>query len=79
MSPPVDGVGAWETFDVGTAKTEYWESVPILVCLMDRKEELKDLTVRVLSGFARQNHNLRVSLSHCIFAQLDGFDSRVGE
>ena len=54
---------SWESFDVQTASTLYWKSVPVLVKQHDREEQKVDLTVRILSGVNRNNHNSRVSKS----------------
>lgn len=48
-------------FDVQTATTLFWKPVPVLLKQLDREDMLEDLTFRILTGFARQNHNLRVS------------------
>ncbi|GMH41103.1 hypothetical protein BSKO_09013 [Bryopsis sp. KO-2023] len=55
---------SWETFDVQTASTLYWQSVPVLLKHLDREEQVEELTVRILSGFTRQNHNLRILRVH---------------
>ena len=52
---------SWESFDVQTASTLYWKTVPVLVKQNDREEQKVDLTVRILSGVNRNNHNSRVS------------------
>ncbi|CAD7701284.1 unnamed protein product, partial [Ostreobium quekettii] len=59
-----DASGSWETFDVASASTQFWERVPVVTKAGDREEELRELTVRILSGFARQNHNLRILRVH---------------
>lgn len=51
---------SWESFDVQTASTLYWKALPVLVKQNDREEQSNDLTVRILSGVNRNNHNSRV-------------------
>ena len=51
---------AYESFDVQTASTLYWKTVPALLRLQDREEQSGELTVRILSGLNRNNHNSRV-------------------
>lgn len=50
------------SFDVQTASTLYWKTVPVLLKQQDREETVEDLNVRLLSGVNRHNHNLRVRL-----------------
>lgn len=52
---------SWESFDVPTASTLYWKALPVLVKQNDREEQTNELTVRILSGVNRNNHNSRVS------------------
>ena len=52
---------SWESFDVQTASTLYWKSIPVLVKQHDREEQTVELTVRILSGVNRNNHNSRVN------------------
>ncbi len=52
---------SWESFDVQTASTLYWKALPVLVKQNDREEQTNELTVRILSGVNRNNHNSRVS------------------
>lgn len=52
---------SWESFDVQTASTLYWKALPVLVKQNDREEQTSELTVRILSGLNRNNHNSRVS------------------
>lgn len=52
---------SWESFDVQTASTLYWKALPVLVKQNDREEQTSELTVRILSGVNRNNHNSRVS------------------
>lgn len=56
---------SWESFDVQTASTLYWKALPVLVKQSDREEQTNELTVRILSGVNRNNHNSRVSLFVC--------------
>ena len=49
------------SFDITTAQTLYWKAVPVLLRQPDREEQLEALTFRILSGFTRPNHSLRVS------------------
>ncbi|MEW5299491.1 MAG: hypothetical protein WDW36_002505 [Sanguina aurantia] len=51
-------------FDVQTATTLFWKPVPVLLKQLDREDMLEDLTFRILTGFARQNHNLRILRIH---------------
>ena len=51
---------SYESFDVQTASTLYWKTVPALLRLQDREEQPGELTVRILSGLNRNNHNSRV-------------------
>ena len=44
-----------------TASTLYWKALPVLVKQNDREEQTNELTVRILSGVNRNNHNSRVS------------------
>lgn len=55
---------SWESFDVQTASTLYWKALPVLVKQNDREEQTSELTVRILSGVNRNNHNSRVSATH---------------
>lgn len=55
---------SWESFDVQTASTLYWKALPVLVKQSDREEQTNELTVRILSGVNRNNHNSRVSAAH---------------
>ena len=48
-----------------TASTLYWKALPVLVKQNDREEQTNELTVRILSGVNRNNHNSRVSLLVC--------------
>ena len=54
---------SYESFDVQTASTLYWKTVPALLRLQDREEQSGELTVRILSGLNRNNHNSRVRLA----------------
>ena len=54
---------SWESFDVQTASTLYWKALPVLVRQSDREEQTTELTVRILSGVNRNNHNSRVGHS----------------
>ncbi len=49
-------------FDVQSATTLFWKPVPVLLRQTEREDQLEELTFRILTGFARQNHNLRVSM-----------------
>jgi spindle assembly abnormal protein 6 len=49
-----------DSFDIQTASTLYWKSVPVLVRHADREDVAEQLTVRILSGVQKQNHSLRV-------------------
>ncbi|KAL3138442.1 hypothetical protein ABBQ32_006233 [Trebouxia sp. C0010 RCD-2024] len=77
---------SWESFDVQTASTLYWKALPVLVKQSDREEQTNELTVRILSGVNRNNHNSRIlrihlssdedlfflhTLEKCILAQSD--------
>lgn len=48
------------TFDVQTANTLFWKTIPVLVKQNDREDQVETLTFRILTGGARHNHNLRV-------------------
>lgn len=47
-------------FDVQGAATLFWEPVPTVLRAHDRAEQAMELTVRILSGVSRTNHNSRV-------------------
>lgn len=47
-------------FDLQTATTLFWKPVPVLLRQNDREDQYEELTFRILTGVARQNHNLRV-------------------
>lgn len=47
-------------FDVHTAATLFWEPVPTVLRAHDRDEQATELTIRILSGVSRTNHNSRV-------------------
>lgn len=49
-----------DSFDVHTASTLYWKTVPVLVKQPDREETVEDLSIRILTGVSRHNHNFRV-------------------
>lgn len=51
----------WDSFDVQTASTVYWKEVPVLSRMPDREEHKADLTIRIMTGVNRNNHNARVS------------------
>lgn len=53
-------------FDVTTASTLFWKPVPVLLRQQEREDQQEDLTFRILSGVARQNHNLRVGYDGCV-------------
>ncbi|KAL3143105.1 hypothetical protein ABBQ38_003378 [Trebouxia sp. C0009 RCD-2024] len=55
---------SWESFDVQTASTLYWKALPVLVKQNDREEQTNELTVRILSGVNRNNHNSRILRIH---------------
>lgn len=55
---------SWESFDVQTASTLYWKALPVLVKQNDREEQTSELTVRILSGVNRNNHNSRILRIH---------------
>ncbi|KAK9808849.1 hypothetical protein WJX72_005003 [[Myrmecia] bisecta] len=55
---------SWESFDVQTASTLYWKAVPVLLQQADREEQTGELTVRILSGVNRNNHNSRILRIH---------------
>ncbi|DBA71002.1 TPA: hypothetical protein ACH3X2_011436 [Trebouxia sp. C0005] len=55
---------SWESFDVQTASTLYWKALPVLVKQSDREEQTNELTVRILSGVNRNNHNSRILRIH---------------
>ena len=52
--------GGGTGFDLATATTLYWKPVPVKLKMPDREDQLEQLTFRILTGVARQNHNLRV-------------------
>jgi len=54
-------LSSWECFDVSTATTLFWKSVPFLYKASDREGVKEDFTVRVMTGVTKTNHNLRVS------------------
>jgi hypothetical protein len=49
-----------DSSDVLAAETLYWKAVSFLVRQPDREEHACELTVRILSGINRTNHNSRV-------------------
>lgn len=49
-------------FDTSTASTLFWKPVPVLLRQQEREDQQEELTFRILSGVARQNHNLRVNI-----------------
>ncbi|GLC45099.1 hypothetical protein PLESTB_001468100 [Pleodorina starrii] len=51
-------------FDLPTSSTLFWRPVPVLLKQQDREDQHEALTVRILTGFARQNHNLRILRIH---------------
>eukprot|EP00891_Asterochloris_glomerata_P008911 jgi/Astpho2/8911/Aster-x0832 len=55
---------SYESFDVQTASTLYWKTVPALLRMQDREEQAGELTVRILSGLNRNNHNSRILRIH---------------
>ena len=68
---------SWESFDVQTASTLYWKALPVLVKQNDREEQTSELTVRILSGVNRNNHNSRVSRTmNCTMPECHTFDKR---
>ena len=54
------GATTWESFELQAASTLYWQAVPVRLQLGDREDATCQLTVRILSGVNRHNHNLRV-------------------
>lgn len=52
--------GGGTGFDLQTASTLYWKPIPIKLKQQDREDQHEQLTFRILTGVARQNHNLRV-------------------
>lgn len=55
-----DGTAGPHGFDLSSATTLFWKTVPVHVKQQDREDQHEELTCRILTGFARQNHNLRV-------------------
>ncbi|GIL47125.1 hypothetical protein Vafri_4030 [Volvox africanus] len=51
-------------FDLSTSSTLFWRPVPVLLKQHDREDQQEALTVRILTGYARQNHNLRILRIH---------------
>ncbi|KXZ47486.1 hypothetical protein GPECTOR_35g924 [Gonium pectorale] len=51
-------------FDLSTASTLFWKSVPVHIKNQDREDQQEELTVRILTGYGRQNHNLRILRIH---------------
>eukprot|EP00198_Chlamydomonas_reinhardtii_P007749 XP_001697086.1 predicted protein [Chlamydomonas reinhardtii] len=51
-------------FDLSTATTLFWRPVPVHVKQQDREDVLEELTFRILTGVAKQNHNLRILRIH---------------
>ncbi|GFR43676.1 hypothetical protein Agub_g4784 [Astrephomene gubernaculifera] len=51
-------------FDLSTASTLFWRPVPVHIKQIEREDQQEELTVRILTGFARQNHNLRILRIH---------------
>jgi spindle assembly abnormal protein 6 len=47
-------------FDLTTASTLFWRPVSVSLKQQDRDDQEEQLTFRILTGFARQNHTLRV-------------------
>ncbi len=41
-------------------QTLFWKSVPVQLRQGDREDQAEELTFRILTGFSKQNHNLRV-------------------
>lgn len=67
----------WDSFDVQTASTVYWKEVPVLSRMPDREEHKADLTIRIMTGVNRNNHNARVSTdSHPLLLDLPVFFHR---
>ncbi|KAG2499100.1 hypothetical protein HYH03_003283 [Edaphochlamys debaryana] len=51
-------------FDLSTASTLFWRPVPVHLKHQDREDQHEELTFRILTGVARQNHNLRILRIH---------------
>lgn len=47
-------------FDLQTAQTLFWRPVPVLLRQAEREDQFEELTFRILTGVARNNHNMRV-------------------
>ncbi len=47
-------------FDLQSASTLFWKSVPVSLRQADREDICEDFTFRILTGHARQNHAQRV-------------------
>lgn len=48
-------------FDLHSATTLFWKAVPVVLRSADREDtHTEQLTFRILSGFAKHNHSLRV-------------------
>eukprot|EP00798_Chlamydomonas_sp_ICE-L_P020165 gene20165-26901_t len=51
-------------FDLQTAQTLFWRPVPVLLRQNEREDMTEDFNFRILTGYARQNHNLRILRIH---------------
>lgn len=58
LDDDVKGTG----FDLSSSQTIYWKPVQVQLRQSDREDQAEELTFRILTGFAKQNHNLRVSV-----------------
>jgi spindle assembly abnormal protein 6 len=47
-------------FDWQNASTLFWKPVPVSLRQAEREDQIEDLMFRILTGHARNNHNLRV-------------------
>lgn len=54
---------SWDSFDVQTASTLFYNGISFLVRQQDREDAVCELTVRIILGVHRNNHNSRVCFS----------------
>lgn len=61
---------AVDQFDVSSASTVFWDTVPVLLQRADREDAVDQLSVRLLSGNTRNSLNMKVLRMH-IFSDSD--------
>jgi hypothetical protein len=52
--------GTSTAFELQTAATLFWKSVPVQLRQAEREDQHEQLVFRILSGVSRANHNMRV-------------------